>query len=44
MLRKAAEVGDFNIETDVYHVKPEEVEGYPNALGSDLTKAVKVNG
>lgn len=44
VLRKAAEVGDFNIETDVYHVKPEEVEGYPNALGFDLTKAVKVNG
>ena len=44
VLKKAAEVGGFNIETDVYHVKPEEVEGYPNALGFDLTKAVKVNG
>ncbi|EML4351772.1 MULTISPECIES: hypothetical protein [Bacteria] len=44
VLRKAAEVGGFNIETDVYHVKPEEVEGHPNALGFDLTKAVKVNG
>ena len=44
VLRKAAEVVGFNIETDVYHVKPEEVEGHPNALGFDLTKAVKVNG
>ncbi|MBO1106110.1 hypothetical protein FQT01_12480 [Enterococcus faecalis] len=44
VLKKAAEVGGFNIETDVYHVKPEEVEGHPNALGFDLTKAVKVNG
>ncbi|WP_064687163.1 hypothetical protein [Enterococcus faecalis] len=44
VLRKAAEVGGFNIETDVYHVKPEEVEGHPNALGFDLTKAVKMNG
>ncbi|MEB7428321.1 hypothetical protein NGC25_13675 [Enterococcus faecalis] len=34
----------FNIETDIYHIKPEEIERYPNALGFDLIKTAKVNG
>ena len=30
----------MDIENHRYHVEPESVEGYPTALGFDLTKAV----
>ena len=33
----------MDIENHRYHVEPESVEGYPTALGFDLTKAVKIN-
>ena len=32
----------MDIENHRYHVEPESVEGYPTALGFDLTKAVKL--
>lgn len=44
VLEKVAKASGMDIENYRYHVKPEEVEGHPNALGFDLTKAVKVNG
>lgn len=44
LLKKVAKASEMDIENYRYHVEPEEVEGHPNALGFDLTKAVKVNG
>ena len=41
ILQKVVETGGFTIDTFRYHVSPEEVEGYPNAIGFDLTKAEK---
>lgn len=41
ILKKVAAVGEMDIENHRYYVEPEEVEGYPTALGFDLTKAVK---
>ena len=44
ILEKVAKASKMDIENHRYHVEPEEVEGYPKALGFDLTKAVKING
>lgn len=44
ILEKVAKASGMDIENYRYHVEPEEVEGYPTALGFDLTKAVKING
>lgn len=44
ILKKVAKASKMDIENHRYHVEPEEVEGYPKALGFDLTKAVKING
>lgn len=41
ILEKVAKASGMDIENYRYHVEPEEVEGYPTALGFDLTKAVK---
>ncbi|MGL9971451.1 hypothetical protein [Enterococcus sp. DIV1420a] len=41
ILKTVAEVAKMDIENHRYYVDPEEVEGYPTALGFDLTKAVK---
>ena len=41
ILEKVAKASGMDIENYRYHVEPEGVEGYPTALGFDLTKAVK---
>ncbi|WP_420720620.1 hypothetical protein [Enterococcus faecalis] len=41
ILEKVAKASKMDIENHRYHVEPESVEGYPTALGFDLTKAVK---
>ena len=43
ILEKVAKASKMDIENHRYHVEPESVEGYPTALGFDLTKAVKIN-
>lgn len=42
ILEKVAETAGMDIANYLYHVEPEEIEGYPNAVGFDLTKAIKV--
>lgn len=41
ILEKVVQVGNFSLKNYRYHVLPEEVDGYPNAIGFDLTKAEK---
>lgn len=39
IIKKVIEIAGYDLNQYRYHIYPELVEGYPNALGFDLTKA-----